>query len=83
MTARPFLAFLALFNIVGVSMGYEGVARLRRLHFPPFRDGLYDIMVSYPPPPNWLVLAWASPYGHVILWAGYLVIPVIIAKMLW
>lgn len=81
MRAKLFLAGLGLFNLAGVLLGYEGIARLRRLQVPPFFAGLGDVMAPYPPPPNWLLLGWASTCGQAILCAGCLLIPVISAAL--
>jgi hypothetical protein len=73
----PLLA-LALFDVLGVVLGYEAIARLRRLHVPPFPpfEGLGVILLLVPAPPDWLVLFWDSILGRIILWIGCLLIPV-------
>ena len=69
------LAVLSVFDFLGVLLGYEGIARLRQFHWPPFLEGLYTIIMAFWPPPNWLILAWDSSCGRTIMWSGSLVFP--------
>lgn len=69
------MALLASFDVFGVVVGYLGIARLQALHFPPFREGLYMLLVAFWPPPNWLILSWDSLWGRIIMWSGCLTIP--------
>jgi hypothetical protein len=71
------LALLTVFDFLGVLLGYEGIARLRRFHWPPFLEGLYTILMAFWPPPNWLILAWDSSWGRMVMWSGCLVFPVV------
>ena len=70
------LSLLGLFDFLGVLLGYEGIARMRKLHWPPFLDGLYTIAMSVMPPPDWLILAWDSSWGRAIMWGGCFLIPI-------
>lgn len=81
MTTKLFLAFLALFDIAGVALGYEGISRLRQFQFPPFFPGLGVFIVPLPVPPNWLVLFWDSICGHIILWSGCLLVPIVAIRV--
>ena len=69
------LVGIALFDLLGLLMGYGGIARLQRFHWPPFQDGLHLIIVPFPPPPNWLVVSWNSLWGRSFLWTACMLFP--------
>lgn len=71
------MAALVVFDLLGVAMGLEGIQRLRAFGYPPFLrgGGMYMFLGPIWFPPNWLVLAWDSALGRVLLWAGCVTIP--------
>jgi hypothetical protein len=71
MKPAAFLILVGLFDFLGLVLGYQGVARLRRLHWPPFHtEGLFTSAGAVWPPPDWLILAWDSPWGRAGVWSG-------------
>jgi hypothetical protein len=56
-----------LSNILGFFLGFEGVARIHRLHLIPFNDGMQFVLSPFPSPPNWLVYAWAYGWFFICL----------------
>lgn len=77
MSGKSKLIAVAFFNFFAVMLGYEGIAKLHRTHFPPFNGehGFFNVLVPFPPPPNWLVLFWDASWGKAIFWGGCLLIP--------
>ena len=75
MYIKALLVLFILFDLLGVAMGYEGIERLRKFHYPPFLEGMYHVWGWFWFPPNWLILSWASVGGRITMWFGCLFIP--------
>ena len=71
------LAMLIVFNVAGIILGYGAIAKMQAYHYPPF--GEKGMMYSYwficLPPPDWVLLFWASTLGKVAIWGSVVGIP--------
>lgn len=75
-SGQLFFALLILFNILGVSLGYSGIARLQAAHVPPFPmpdTGLYTFIYGFACPPYRVTLLWDS--GRILVWLGCILVP--------
>jgi hypothetical protein len=70
----PFAAAV-LFSLLGVILGFDGVARLKEREAPPFETGLYKAIWEIPPPPTKLVLFLDSMTGRWSVWAAIVLGP--------
>ncbi len=72
------IIFLWILNILFVSMGYVGIAKMVRQDAIPFHQGpsmLTMIYIFYVIPDR-LLLFWNSGLGHVVVWSGCILLPV-------
>ena len=66
-TAKLLFSFCTGVSLLGLILGYSGIARLKRAAVPPFNTGLYTAVYSVTPPPSDVVRAWNSLPGRVSL----------------
>ncbi len=73
------IVFLWILNILFVSMGYVGIAKMVRQDAIPFHQGhsMLTMIYIFYVIPNWLLLFWNSGIGHVVIWSGCIILPVI------
>ncbi|MBN1973639.1 MAG: hypothetical protein JW787_08365 [Sedimentisphaerales bacterium] len=73
------IVFLWILNIIFVNMGYVGIAKIERQHFPPFNEGygMMHIFYSFHVVPDRVILFWHSAIGHAVIWAGCIILPII------
>ena len=83
-SAKAFFASLIVVSILGVSLGYDGIARIKKSHVPPFSNpnGFYNVVYVTAPPPEKLVLAWNSSTGKFLICGGCILVPIIVGVML-
>jgi hypothetical protein len=75
-TARGFFTFLVLLLPFSAVLGYAGIARLHRMHFPPFNQGSYEFSggsISYLP--DRAIVFLDSTGGRAVVWALAVIIP--------
>jgi len=74
-STKGLFAFLAGFALVATILGYEGIDRLHRAHFPPFSEDLFSGYSVIPSPPDKVILCLDSTVGRVLVWCLALAIP--------
>jgi hypothetical protein len=77
------ISILAIIDILGMIMGYEGIARLHEHHLYPFwpDDGVMrTYSMAFPPPPKLIIYAWDSWLGWLLLTVGCVLAPVAAAS---
>jgi len=75
-TGQLFFVLLILLNILGVSLGYSGIARLKASHTPPFPmpdTAFYTFIYWFACPPYRVTLFWDS--GRILIWLGCILVP--------
>jgi hypothetical protein len=75
---KGFFAFLVMFTVVSTMLGYAGIERLERYHYPPFHhDGLYTIVGEFPHPSDRVILFLDSAFGRILVWSCVPIVSVI------
>lgn len=79
---KGLFGFLVFLSLLGVTLGYDGIATMRREGMPPFNTGLYTAVWSVWPPPQEMV-AWSdTTLGRIVVWSGTLTAPVLFGMAL-
>jgi hypothetical protein len=73
--AKGLFAFLATFSLLAVILGFEGIARLERVHAPPFNQEMFMIIGGVPMPPARMILFLNSICGRILTWLGVIAVP--------
>ena len=75
--AKSLFAFLVVGLLFSVVLGYIGIARLHRAHYPPFQESgnMFHTMDSIPHPSLETIQFLDTRAGRLLVWAFALVIP--------
>ena len=78
-SAKGLFGFLVILMLASVILGYEGIARLHRTHYPPFPEVGMMFTVGYTinPPSDGVVLFLDSTAGRILVWFLAVAIPVV------
>ena len=78
------MAFLWCLNIIFVVMGYAGIAKMVRQSAPPFHQhqGMMHIFYAFYVVPDRFIIFWHSPLGHLVIWSGCLILPLLAGYIL-
>ena len=75
-STRAFFVFLVALILLATLLGFAGVARLQRLHQPPFdQNDMLGLVGSVSSPPEGLVRFMASTWGALVIWTIALAVP--------
>jgi hypothetical protein len=84
MTPFLFIWFLAVADVLGVVLGYQGIAKLHEQHLYPFwgrSEMMHTILIPFPLPPNWLIYDWDSGWGWLVLTLGCVLAPLVASNL--
>ena len=71
------IVFLWILNILFVTMGYVGIAKMVRQHAPPFHEshGMMHIFYAFFVVPDRVIIFWHSAIGQMVIWSGCIILP--------
>ena len=73
---KGFLLAATLFGLIGITLTYDAIARLKRHQVPPFHpEGFYTVMYVFPKPPEPIILFYNSLLGRILVVSSALVVP--------
>ncbi|MBA7618767.1 hypothetical protein ES703_26099 [subsurface metagenome] len=81
-SGKMVVIFLFILNFLAVCMGYVGIDKLERYHYPPFNQGLFNVVCGAKYVPDGIVMFWQSRFGACVVWAGSIVFPIAAAYLL-
>lgn len=73
---KVLIPILTLLALLGVSLVYSGIGRLRAKNTPPFAHGLYTVVSMIQRPPDTLLLRLDSTLFRWIAWMLVIAVPV-------
>jgi hypothetical protein len=77
-STKALFAFLTVFSLLTVILGYEGIAKMERCHYPPFlQNGFFHVIGGIEPPPDKVVLALYSSLGRMGVWFLTVALPLL------
>jgi hypothetical protein len=78
-SAKGLFGFLVVLMLVSVVLGYEGIARLHRNHYPPFTEVgmMFTVVEAINPPNDNIILFLDSIGGRVLIWFLVAAIPTV------
>lgn len=79
---KGLFAVAILFGVMGITLTYDAVARMRRDAVPPFSEGLHETVWMIPPPPHEFILSFDALPGRIGVWGSALVVPVFCGYLL-
>jgi hypothetical protein len=81
--AKGLFGFLVILMLASVILGYEGIVRLHRTHYPPFPEVGMMFTVGYTinPPSDEVVLFLDSTAGRILVWFLAVDIPLVCGVM--
>ena len=75
-SGKGLFVLLVVFLLLSAGLGYAGIARLHRMHYPPFNDGLYATMDKIPHPSPEAIQFLDSRGGRILAGSLAVIIPV-------
>ena len=73
---KGFLLAATFFGLIGITLTYDAIARLKQHQVPPFHpEGFYTVVYDFPKPPEPIILFYNSLLGRILVVSSALGVP--------